>query len=769
MQTWHIHIEGLVQGVGFRPFVLLLAKEFVLNGWVNNTIDGVHIEINAPVQVAQEFYQQVIEKAPALAKITKHQIGLVKQKIFEDFQVIHSELTGNTNLLITPDFGLCEECRTDIYQIGERRFHYPFTTCTNCGPRYSIINSLPYDRERTSMAAFSMCKTCQAEYHQPLNRRYYSQTNSCEDCGIQLHLYDGNQQSIKKSQKEIINAIIKYWSAGKIVAIKGIGGYLLTCDASNEVAIQLLRERKHRPTKPFALMFSDVDALEKVAHLRSIEMAELNNFISPIVLLDLKIEKLSTSINLAPKLQQIGVMLPYTPLFDLLLKKFSKPVVATSGNISNSPIVFEDEKAVTALTQIADFVVTNTREIIIPQDDSVVKYTTFKKQKIILRRSRGLAPNYINPQLEVPKKTILATGAMLKSTFSLLHQNNTFISQYIGDLEHFETEKNYKKTIKHFLNLFKAKSEVVLVDKHPGYPSTIFGENLSKNLGIPIHRIQHHIAHFGAVLAENNLIHSNDPILGVVWDGTGLGDDQQIWGGEFFKYKNYEFLRSYHFDYFDFILGDKMPKEPRIAALSACWDITDAKQFLKEKFSNTEWSIYNKILAKENPLKTSSVGRIFDAVASLLGIVDKQTYEGEAAMQLEQLAIQYFKQHGLDFSESYFMEGVYHDRIPTKSLMTHIIKDLKGGKPKAFIAAKFHYSLIKIIELIAIDLKSKKIAFSGGVFQNGLLVDLGMYHLNTDFDLYFHEQLSPNDENISFGQLICYQIKQYRREFLGNR
>ena len=212
-----------------------------------------------------------------------------------------------------------------------------------------------------------------------------------------------------------------------------------------------------------------------------------------------------------------------------------------------------------------------------------------------------------------------------------------------------------------------------------------------------------------------------------------------------------------------------MPKEPRIAALSACWDITDAKQFLKEKFSNTEWSIYNKILAKENPLKTSSVGRIFDAVASLLGIVDKQTYEGEAAMQLEQLAIQYFKQHGLDFSESYFMEGVYHDRIPTKSLMTHIIKDLKGGKPKAFIAAKFHYSLIKIIELIAIDLKSKKIAFSGGVFQNGLLVDLGMYHLNTDFDLYFHEQLSPNDENISFGQLICYQIKQYRREFLGNR
>ena len=764
MNTWHIHIEGQVQGVGFRPFVYLLANEFKLNGWVNNTIDGVHIEINAEEEVVQNFYQKLIESAPVLARITKHQIAVSSEKFFENFQIIHSNLKGDANLLMTPDFGLCKDCQKDINTAKDRRFQYPFTTCTNCGPRYSIIDSLPYDRERTTMTAFSMCESCQVEYNQPLDRRYYSQTNSCPDCGIQMRLFDDQQQAINLPQGLIINEITKQWSEGKIVAIKGIGGYLLTCDATNESTIQLLRKRKHRPTKPFALMFSDVDTLEVDTHLQSREIAELKRPISPIVLLDLKVEKLGTTVALAPNLNQIGAMLPYTPLFDLLLKNFGQPIVATSGNISNSPIVFEDKKAISALTQIADFVVTNNRQIVIPQDDSVVKFTTFKKHKIILRRSRGLAPTYINPQLGLPKTTILATGAMLKSTFSFLHQNNVYISQYMGDLGHFDTEENYRHTIKHFLNLFKTAPKVILTDKHPEYPATLFGEHLSKDLKIPIHKIQHHIAHFGAVIGEHNLVHSKTPILGVVWDGTGLGDDKQIWGGEFFRYENYEFVRSQHFDYFDFILGDKMPKEPRISALSACWDVLGMEQLLKEKFSKTEWSIYNKILAKENPLKTSSIGRIFDAVASLLGILDKQTYEGEAAMQLEQMATQYFKRHGLNFPACYFKEKTKYQRIPTKFLMTKIIKDLKDGQPKAFIAAKFHYSLMKLIEIIANNLKIKKIAFSGGVFQNGLLVDLIHHHLSADFELYFHEQLSPNDENISFGQLVCYQIAQIKAD-----
>ena len=539
MKTWHIHIEGQVQGVGFRPFVYVLAKEFGLNGWVNNTIDGVHIEINALEKVAQDFYQQLINKAPILAKITKHQIAVSSQKFFDNFQIIHSNLSGKANLLITPDFGLCQDCQVDISADQNRRYGYPFTTCTNCGPRYSIIKALPYDRERTTMATFSMCKNCQTEYDNPINRRYYSQTNSCVDCGIQMTLFDGNQQAIAPTSSVIIDLVCSFWKSGKIVAIKGIGGYLLTCDANNDKTIQLLRERKYRPSKPFALMYPNIDRIKKDLHLSEIEEQEINSSISPILLLD---KKEKNTVSIAPNLQQIGAMLPYTPLFDLLLKKFQKPIIATSGNISNSPIVYSDEKALAELIQIADFIVTNNRPIVVPQDDSVIKFSTFKKQKIIIRRSRGLAPTYINARLKLSNKSILAAGAMLKSTFSFLHQKNTYISQYLGDLGHFDTEENYKHTVQHFLNLFKVKPEIILTDKHPEYAATLFGESLSKQLVIPIEKIQHHIAHFGAVLGENNLLHSAEPILGVIWDGTGLGDDKQIWGGEFFKYENYDFL-----------------------------------------------------------------------------------------------------------------------------------------------------------------------------------------------------------------------------------
>ena len=759
--TWHIHIEGQVQGVGFRPFVYLLAKKFKLNGWVNNTIDGVHIEINATEKIAADFYQQLINHAPVLAKITQHQMTLSNQKSFDDFKLIHSEITGTSNLLVTPDFGLCKNCQVDISTKKNRRYHYPFTTCTHCGPRYSIIKALPYDRERTTMNAFSICENCQVEYDDSINRRYYSQTNSCVNCGIQMTLFDGHQRTISTISSAIIDLVCSYWNAGKIVGIKGIGGYLLTCDASNNNAIQLLRERKYRPSKPFALMYPTIDGVKKDLELSPLEEKELVSTVSPILLLETKAANtFNRSDSVAPNLKQVGVLLPYTPLFDLLLKKFQKSIVATSGNISNAPIIFEDKKAVNELIQIADFVVTNNRSIVVPQDDSVIKFSTFKNQKIIIRRARGLAPTYINPALKLSKKSILATGAMLKSTFSFLHQHNIFISQYLGDLGDFDSEENYKHTVQHFLNLFKAKPEIILTDKHPEYAATLFGENLSKKLAIPIEKIQHHIAHFGAVLGENNLIHSKEPILGVIWDGTGLGNDHQIWGGEFFKYENDNFSRACHFDYFDFILGDKMPKEPRISALSACWGVTGMESFLKEKFTKTEWSIYTKILSQKNPLKTSSVGRIFDAVAALLGMMDKQTYEGAAAMQLGQLATKYFKQYGLDFSSSYFMEGVPNNRIPTKSLMTNIILDLQKGKAKDFIAAKFHYSLMKLIKIVANDLKINQIAFSGGVFQNGLLVDLIQHHLAEEYDLYFHQDLSPNDENISFGQLIIHQINQ---------
>ena len=765
MKTWHIHIEGQVQGVGFRPYIFLLANQFKLNGWVINSVDGVHVEINALEKRAYEFYQELLSKAPALSRITRHAIYQSNQKYYENFQIIHSQSDGEPKLLVTPDFAICNECKSELHTNQNRRKDYPFITCTNCGPRFSIIQSLPYDRKTTAMDAFQMCAVCAEEYDNPLNRRYYSQTNSCSQCSIQLTLYNSRLDEIAKNSSIVIDLIVRFWKEGKIVAIKGIGGYLLTCDARNEKAIQELRERKYRPTKPFALMYPNLKILVKLVDLRKEEREELKNPVAPIVLLSPVIQVSDTFSILpliAPNLNQIGVMLPYTPLYDLLLQKFGKPIVATSGNISNSPIVFEDEKAFKQLFPVADFILTNNRKIVVPQDDSVIKFTLLKRQKIILRRSRGLAPTYINAALELPNQNILATGAMLKSTFTFLHQGNTFISQYLGDLEHFDTLENYEHTVQHFFKLLDATPEVILADKHPQYASTQYAERLAQNLKVPFEQVQHHMAHFGAVLAENDLIHSEQPVLGVVWDGTGLGDDGQIWGGEFFKFEKYNFSRSSHFDYFEFILGDKMPKEPRISALSACWDLVGAEDFVREKFTETEWHIYGKMLQKGSALKTSSVGRIFDAVASLLGILDKQTYEGEAAMQLEALAEQYFRKHSWSFQESYFQKEEYIENIPTKLFMSGVIQDLKKGKAKDFIAAKFHYSLMKLIKFIAKELNTKRIAFSGGVFQNSVLVDLIIHHLKDEFELYFHKELSPNDENVSFGQLVCYQIQKIK-------
>ncbi|MEM9821715.1 MAG: hypothetical protein AAF985_11610 [Bacteroidota bacterium] len=363
----------------------------------------------------------------------------------------------------------------------------------------------------------------------------------------------------------------------------------------------------------------------------------------------------------------------------------------------------------------------------------------------------------------------MAMGAVLKSTFSFLHQNNTYISQYLGDLTHFDSQQNYQQTIEHFLQLFKTQPEIILRDEHAGYPSSQYGDQLASALKLPIQKIQHHQAHFGAIIGEHHLMHSDAPLLGVIWDGTGLGSDGQIWGGEFFKYEQYAFQRCQHFAYFDFILGDKMPKEPRISALSIAWNIKEAKDLLKEKFSPTEWRIYHKLLQREGGLQTSSVGRIFDAVAALLGIMNKQSYEGEAAMRLEAMASNYFKQYGFHFSSCYFSEIAFHNSIPTQFLLTQIILDLKKGKTPAFIAAKFHYSLVSLVKRVAKHLKIKQIAFSGGVFQNSLLVDLMLHYLDQDFDLYFHQQLAPNDENISFGQLVCYQIKKHKATFHKNK
>ncbi len=761
MSTWHIHIEGQVQGVGFRPFVYRQANRCHLCGWVNNGPDGVHIRFNAAEAPARRFLATLLETAPPLARITRHSIRPVKAEHFGDFQILHSQQEGNPRLLIPPDFGLCADCREELRGGSGRRKDYPFTTCTNCGPRYSILEMLPYDRERTAMQAFQMCPDCRQEYADPTNRRYHSQTNSCPQCAVHVGWYDFAAGSEVTPAQGFVPAVTKAWQDGKIVAIKGIGGYLLTCDATNASAVRLLRQRKHRPTKPFALMYPGLDMLQQDVFLNPAETAELTSVTAPILLLPVE-QAPASGICLeyvAPGLRQIGALLPYTPLYNLLLQSFGKPIVATSGNISNAPIIYENEKAITDLAGVADFVLTNDRKIVVPQDDSVLTISRRTGQKIILRRARGLAPTFLEAELSLAENTILATGAAMKSTFAIWHQRNTYISQYLGDLESYETHERYGQVLRHFMELLHVRPELLLSDLHPDYFSTQFGEALSATTGVPLVKIQHHEAHFGAVLVENNLLRCQEPVLGIIWDGTGLGEDGQVWGGEFFLYENKRFQRCAHFDYFDFIAGDKMPREPRISALSITHEMPEAWSVLRPKFTSVEWDVYQKILRKAD-IKTSSVGRLFDAAASLLGVMDKASYEGEAALHLENLAWQYMEAHREEVVEGYFSGIDFQGLVPTGRLMQGILTDLAKGVSKEFIAAKFHFSLVQAVETVATQWSVKQLAFSGGVFQNKLLVELLVWHLGSKFNLHFHQALSPNDENISFGQLACYQIRQ---------
>jgi hydrogenase maturation protein HypF len=777
--TYHIHIQGIVQGVGFRPYVFRLAQTFLLRGWVNNAGDGVHVEFNADAETAQHFFDALLQQAPALSHITNATIQQIDNQNFTNFLIIHSEEKAKPNLWITPDLGMCEDCRKELYDVQNRKFQYPFISCTNCGTRYSVIQQLPYDRERTAMKPFLMCADCQNEYDAIQDRRYFAQTNSCRACGIDLQVIKDveNHQGVE-NQVDIVKKTIQAILLGKIVAVKGIGGFLLLCDATQTEAIKKLRTKKFRPSKPFALMYRSIEMLEKDVFIHDYQKNILKSPQAPIVLFEFK-KEVETGLKtelVAPKLAQIGVMLPYAPLFSLITEGVGKPLLATSGNRSGSPIVFQDEKAMSDLNEIADMIVGNDREIVVPQDDSVMQFSNYFQQKIMLRRSRGFAPTFLMPNsffkknnvLNLENESIIGLGAMLKSTFSWAHRGNIYTSQYLGDLTDYDTQQSFEHTLQHFLNLLTEKPTRIVTDLHPDYFSTQLGEQLAAAWQIPLsnrQKVQHHKAHFAAVMTENNLLGSEKPILGVIWDGTGLGEDGQIWGGEFFKYqaaqKHFEknsFLRCYHFDYFPAILGDKMPKEPRISALCLAYDVLGAENIVNQQFTKTELNLYQKILAQKNLLQTSSVGRIFDGVASLLGLADKVSYEGEAALLLEVAAKRHFKKAGLAFNESYVQDYGSYYRVPTKTLIQNVIFDIQKGKNADYIAAKFHVSLVKIIRKVAQNVGCDSIAFSGGVFQNGLLVDLILHHLKQDFTLYFHQQLSPNDENISFGQLFLASI-----------
>lgn len=755
LNSYHIHIKGRVQGVGFRPFIYRLANSFQLKGWVSNTLDGVHIEADG-IKNIDQFCKSIEEDHPRQARIDEIEIEEIPVAEFQDFSIIESNSEGIADMALTPDFAICPECLQELNTPANRRNQYPFITCTNCGPRYSIIRKLPYDRSLTTMSAFSACKVCNEEYEDPENRRFYSQTNSCPECTIQLALY--NREKVIKSVE--VNAIINIVSdailSGKIVAIKGIGGYLLCADATSEEAILTIRTRKKRPSKPFALMYPDIDTARKDVVVDENIIAEWKSPESPIVLCTLKKDfsndlKINT---IAPGLRTLGIMMPYAPLFAMLMERIKKPIIATSGNISGSPIIYNDEEALEVLSEIADYILVNNRDIVVPQDDSVIQYADYSKLRIILRRSRGLSPSFNTNHKLDSSIQVLAMGAMLKSTFGITHQRRYYISQFLGDTSILESQSSYEATIDHIFNLLNFNPSVILRDAHPDYPSSLLGREIAERKGIPDFKIQHHEAHSYAVLAENDLLDVKN-VLSVVWDGTGFGTDGQIWGGEFLEYTGSDHKRIGQWEYYPHILGDKMSKEPRISAFCLQYQAGADDEMIKDKFSPDEYINYRTIIKKEG-LLTSSVGRMFDGVSSLLDFVDYNTYEGEAAMVLESKAREYLEEHP-DYDEKYDIEISEHGISQTRDIISGIVADkLRGDIPER-IALKFHISLVEVIQTFLCKFDMRSVVFSGGVFQNSLLVDLIYARLNDKFSVYFHRELSPNDECIPFGQLIAYQ------------
>lgn len=764
MNTYHIHIGGLVQGVGFRPFVCRMAAQFQISGWVSNGNDGVHIGFNATENAAQTFLEALLGKAPQNAIIRHYSMEQISHQVFTGFTIRSSDAAAIPDLLLTPDIAICSHCKKEIADKHNRRFQYPFTTCLDCGPRYSIITSLPYDRENTTMHDLHMCQHCNAEYEDIHQRRHYSQTNSCPDCSIPIHLYDNNGTEICSDFDCILILVLQALKDGHIIAVKGIGGYLLMCDATRPLCIETLRDRKHRQHKPFAVMYPSVEMMRKDVTVTAKEQEALRSNVAPIVLCRLK-QKQQTGLcaeAIAPGLDKMGVLLPYTPLLHILLQQWNKPLVATSGNLSGSPIIYKDEDALLWLTDYADFIISFEREIVAPQDDSLLQFTPVFEQQVILRRSRGMAPNYF-PAPFTETEHQLAMGAELKSAFAIAAGNNLYVSQYLGDQSNYESQVSFNNTLSHMLQLLKVKPACLYADSHPNYFVSQRGVELAEEWQIPLQLVQHHKAHFAAVLAENNLLMSKEPVLGVIWDGTGYGDDAQVWGGEFFLLEGKEMERLVHLDYFPQLLGDKMSREPRVSAVSLLRNDMEYLLLLKELFTAAEREFYLKLLQQQQQLLTSSMGRLLDGIAAILKLQSFNTYEGEAAMKLEAAAASCTSK-----AMDCYPFSIRGNRLNWMPMLHTLVDDMQGGMSIGLIARKVFVTLAAMVKEVAAAQGVKKIAFSGGVFQNALLVDLLITVLKDEYELYFHRQLSPNDECIGFGQL-AYAALQHSNNAIASR
>lgn len=746
--TVRIILKGRVQGVGFRPFVYQLALRFGLAGTVSNNEEGVVIYASGPRSRLQAFGQSLIDEAPEVSRIQEHRVEEVAFRPFEGFSIVPSSKTGQLNLQLTPDLAICPNCQLELSDPSNRRFHYPFITCVHCGPRWAVTRSFPFERAHTSLSGYRMCKACAAEYGDPGDGRFHSQTNSCPDCGVSLWLTDARGETLENAYTEVFRRAAGAIRSGRIIAVQNSSGYLLCCDANSPTAVQRLRDRKRRPRKPFALLYPSIELLRQELSVGPEEEAALLSPERPIVLIPTQGYRGELALEeLAPGLNQLGIMLPYTGLLKMLADEVRQPIVATSGNIHGSPILSDPETAMTELEGVADYFVHHDLEILNPQDDSVVKFSPRFRRRVVFRRSRGLVPNVDSAGIESGKR-IMAMGGHLKSTLAFFPNDYLYLSPYLGNLDQYAVFQRFVDTADRLMEMFEAIPEVVLVDRHPAYQSTIYGKELAGKLGVPVREIQHHEAHFASVLGEHRLFGRDRDVLGVVWDGVGFGNDGQVWGGEFFRYVSGRLERISQFGYFDWLAGDKMAKEPRLSFLSLADD--DMEDELVARFSKEEWTVYRSMKAR-NSLKTSSVGRLFDAVASLLGLCDFSTYEGEAAILMENQV------SGYDLGQCTAYCGLTPEgRVPTHALFRGVYEDRRSGKGNEAIISNFLFTLAQLVFELAGREGIREIALSGGVFQNTLLVDMLLELAGSSHTLYFNRNLSPNDENISFGQLMHY-------------
>lgn len=741
-----IVVRGAVQGVGFRPFVFRLAMELQLHGWVSNSSQGVFIEAEGPSAATQQFLMRLEKEKPSRAVIHTLESSFLDPIGYDTFEIRESEERGEKTAVILPDIATCCDCLNEILDSANRRFHYPFTNCTNCGPRFSIIESLPYDRANTSMREFAMCAECDREYGDPLNRRFHAQPNACPRCGPQLEFWESDGRIVARGDDALGHAIGAI-NTGKILALKGLGGFHLVTDAADEGALGQLRKRKHREEKPFAVMFPTLQAIRRDCEVTELEERLLLSPESPIVLVRKQNTSPSARIahSVAPGNPNLGVMLPYTPLHHLLMGSLDAPIVATSGNLSDEPICIDEHDALRRLRGIADVFLVHNRSIVRHVDDSIVRIMAGRE--MVLRRARGYAPLPVRlPQATTP---ILALGAHLKNTVALGIDASAFISQHIGDLETEEAYSAFLGSSRDLPRLYESTPETIACDLHPDYLSTKYATEFS----VPIRKVQHHWAHVAACMAENDL---SPPLLGVSWDGTGYGGDGTIWGGEFLFVDANGVTRFAHLRHFRLPGGEAAVREPRRTALGILYEIFGYQLWqhseLLHDFDKAELKLLQPMMLRTvNSPATSSAGRLFDAVAALVGLRPRASFEGQAAMDLE-----FACQSGIETSYGFQLHGRLPIVVDWQAAILEILHDLRREEDAGTISAKFHNTLVEMIITIARKCNQEKVVLTGGCFQNRYLTERAIDRLFAEgFRPYWHQRIPPNDGGISLGQIFA--------------